>query len=197
MSVSTTSIARMLLAAPLVVLAACGPSEPIAATPSEPGAEPMDHLAYTMPRLDGEEQSLADYRGRVVLMVNVASRCGLTPQYEGLQALYEEKQEDGLVILGFPANNFMGQEPGTDAEIAEFCEKNYGVTFPMFSKISVKGDDAHPLYEGLAGESEEPSWNFTKYLLDREGRLVERYGPRTAPDDPTLRARIDELLETG
>jgi glutathione peroxidase len=150
-----------------------------------------------MNRIDGAEEPLDTYRGKVVLVVNVASKCGLTPQYKGLEALYLEKQEDGLVILGFPANNFMGQEPGTNEQIAAFCEENYGVTFPMFEKISVKGDDAHPLYQGLAAETEEPSWNFTKYLLDREGRLVERYGPRTAPDDETLRARIDELLATG
>jgi glutathione peroxidase len=194
---STRPLTRMLLVLPLALLAACGPGAPVAAEPAEPGAEPMDHLDYTMNRIDGAEEPLDTYRGKVVLVVNVASKCGLTPQYKGLEALYLEKQEDGLVILGFPANNFMGQEPGTNEQIAAFCEENYGVTFPMFEKISVKGDDAHPLYQGLAAETEEPSWNFTKYLLDREGRLVERYGPRTAPDDETLRARIDELLATG
>jgi glutathione peroxidase len=194
---STRPLTRMLLVLPLALLAACGPGAPVAAEPAEPGAEPMDHLDYTRNRIDGAEEPLDTYRGKVVLVVNVASKCGLTPQYKGLEALYLEKQEDGLVILGFPANNFMGQEPGTNEQIAAFCEENYGVTFPMFEKISVKGDDAHPLYQGLAAETEEPSWNFTKYLLDREGRLVERYGPRTAPDDETLRARIDELLATG
>jgi len=147
-----------------------------------------------MTALDGSERSLTQYNGKVVLIVNTASRCGLTPQYEGLQALYDSKRDDGLVILGFPANNFRGQEPGTDEEIALFCRDNYGVTFPMFSKISVLGEDQHPLYADLSAATEPPSWNFTKYLLDRNGRLVKRFDPRTSPQDPALVAKIDELI---
>jgi glutathione peroxidase-family protein len=111
-------------------------------------------LGYEMPLINGEDQPLEDYKGQVVLMVNTASKCGLTPQYEGLQALYDDKGEDGLVILSFPANNFGKQEPGSNDEIAEFCTENFGVTFPMFEKISVKGDDAHPLYVQLAEQPE-------------------------------------------
>ena len=161
---------------------------------STPAADAGAILGRTMTRLDGSEQDLGDYRGRVVLIVNVASRCGLTPQYEQLEALYREKRDDGLVVLGFPANDFMGQEPGTDAEIAAFCSENYGVTFPMFSKISVVGDEQDPLFRELSSSTEAPTWNFTKYLVDREGRLVARFGPRTRPDAPELVAAVDRLL---
>jgi glutathione peroxidase len=130
--------------------------------------------------------------------VNVASRCGLTPQYTGLQSLYEKYQGQGFEILGFPANNFMGQEPGTDEEIAEFCSMNYGVTFPVFSKISVKGDDIHPLYQEITTSPEPVGgdilWNFQKYLVDREGNLVAKIGPQTTPEDPTVTSQIEALL---
>ena len=163
-----------------------------------PAAPPVDDARYvlgvSMNRIDGQAQDLAAYRGNVVLVVNVASACGLTPQYEALQALYEDKSDDGLVILGFPANNFGNQEPGTNEEIEQFCTGDYGVTFPMFEKISVMGDDQHPLFERLSAEGGAPSWNFTKYLVDRDGRVVARFDPRTAPNDPALVAKIDELL---
>lgn len=155
-------------------------------------------LDYTMERLDGKPENLQDYKGNVLLMVNVASRCGLTPQYKGLQALYERYQGKGLEILGFPANNFMGQEPGTNEEIATFCEMNYGVTFPLFSKISVKGDDMHPLYNELTSMPDpiggEVLWNFQKYLVNRNGEVVAKFGPRTEPEDAELVGKIEELL---
>jgi glutathione peroxidase len=155
-------------------------------------------LDYTMKRLDGTEQDLSAYRGKVLMLVNVASRCGLTPQYAGLQSLYEKYQGQGFEILGFPANNFMGQEPGTDEEIAEFCSMSYGVTFPVFSKISVKGDDIHPLYGELTGMPEpiggDVMWNFQKYLVDREGNVVEKIGPMTTPEDPVVASKIEALL---
>lgn len=161
-------------------------------------ARSVDVLSGTMTRLDGEAQDLSAYKGRVVLIVNTASKCGLTGQYAGLQELYAAKKDDGLVILGFPANNFMGQEPGTDGQIAEFCQKNFGVTFPMFSKISVKGDDQAALYKALTGLPEplggEIRWNFDKFLIDRSGHVVNRFGPRTRPDDAALVGAIDELL---
>jgi glutathione peroxidase len=132
------------------------------------------------------------------MVVNVASRCGLTPQYKGLQALYDEYRDRGFEILGFPANNFMGQEPGTNEEIAEFCELNYGVSFPLFSKISVKGDDMDPLYEEITSQPEpiggDILWNFQKYLVDREGNVVKKIGPQTTPEDPDVIGAIEALL---
>jgi len=155
-------------------------------------------LEHSMKRLDGRDETLDTYRGNVLLFVNVASKCGLTPQYTGLQQLYDRYHEKGFSVLGFPANNFMGQEPGTDAEIAEFCEVNYNVTFPLFSKISVKGDDIHPLYRELTSQPEpvggDVTWNFQKYLVDREGNVVARFDPRVTPDDPQVVAAIEALL---
>ncbi len=139
--------------------------------------------------IDGKTRKLADYRGKVLLVVNTASQCGFTPQYKGLEALYRKYKDKGLVVLGFPSNQFGAQEPGPDSEIAEFCEVNYGVTFPMFSKIDVNGDAAHPLYKYLTSEkkgllgSEAIKWNFTKFLVDRKGNVVERYAPTTKPED--------------
>jgi len=146
--------------------------------------------------LEGEEISLGEFEGKVSLVVNVASKCGLTPQYKGLQALYEEKKDQGLVVLGFPSSDFMNQEPGSPVEIREFCTKNYGVSFPMFAKRHVKGEEKDAVYQFLTQGLEEPTWNFTKYLVDAQGNVVYRFGPKTAPEDEELRARIDELLAT-
>jgi len=155
-------------------------------------------LAYTMKDIDGKDVDLASFKGKVVLIVNVASNCGYTPQYVGLEKLYTEKKDKGLVILGFPANNFGEQEPGTDAEIKSFCTGKYNVTFPMFSKISVKGDDQHPLYKQLAMQPKplggDPGWNFTKFLVDRSGAVVGRFDSKTRPNDPKLLKQIDELI---
>lgn len=156
---------------------------------------------FTMTDINGEDQSLSAYEGKVILIVNVASKCGLTPQYEDLQKLYDEKKDDGLVILGFPANNFASQEPGTDDEIKTFCTKNYGVTFPMFSKISVKGDDMHPLYQFLTEKDKngvmdsKVKWNFQKYLLGKDGHLVEMIPPSKSVLSEDVRKSIDKLLE--
>jgi glutathione peroxidase len=155
---------------------------------------------FTVNDIDGNPVSLSDYRGKVVLIVNVASKCGLTPQYKELQSFYEMYSEKGVVILGFPANNFMGQEPGTDSEIKTFCDKTYGVTFPLFSKISVKGKDMAPLYRFLTTEEENGvmdssvKWNFQKYLIDREGRLVTFFDPRTKVTDEKVIEAINALL---
>lgn len=169
--------------------------------PADAGAPEDDVLAFEMDRITGETESLETYRGKVVLIVNVASKCGYTPQYEGLEALYREYKDEGLVILGFPANDFGGQEPGTDEQILEFCQSRYDVTFPMFSKIKVTGDDAHPLYATLADQPEpiggQPRWNFTKFLLNREGRVVNRYEPGVRPSDDKLRQRIEALIADG
>ncbi|HVP27769.1 MAG TPA: glutathione peroxidase [Myxococcota bacterium] len=167
-----------------------------AAAPADEGGKSV--LDRSMKRLDGSEQNLADYKGQVVLMVNVASKCGLTPQYDGLEALYAKYKDRGFVVLGFPANDFAGQEPGSDAQIAEFCRSSYSIQFPMFSKITVKGSGMHPLYQELTSQPPpiggEVKWNFQKYLLDRSGKPVARFDPQVKPDDPALVAKIEELL---
>jgi glutathione peroxidase len=147
--------------------------------------------------IGGLEKHLADYRGKVVLVVNVASQCGFTPQYGPLQKLYEEYADRGLVVLGFPCDQFGHQEPGTEAEISEFCDSRFGVTFPMFSKIDVNGKDAHPLYKWLKSEKSGVlggaiKWNFTKFLVDAEGNVVKRYGSTTGPAD--IAPDIEKLL---
>ena len=144
--------------------------------------------------LEGEEISLAEWDGRVALVVNVASKCGLTPQYEGLEALHRELSDRGFAVLGFPSNDFMNQEPGSPSEIRAFCSDTYGVTFPMFEKVAVKGEAKSPVYEHLTRELEEPTWNFTKYLVDRSGTVLYRFPPQTAPDDEDLRAKIEAAL---
>jgi glutathione peroxidase len=137
--------------------------------------------------IDGETRSLRDYAGKTLLIVNVASRCGFTPQYAGLEALHEKFADKGLVVLGFPCNQFGAQEPGSESEIASFCSATYGVSFPMFAKIDVNGDNAHPLYTLLKREapgilgSEAIKWNFTKFLVDKNGKVVKRYAPTDAP----------------
>lgn len=167
--------------------------------------------------IDGAELTLAAFRGKVLLVVNVASKCGLTPQYEGLEKLYEDRREQGLEVLGFPANNFRAQEPGTDAEIRQFCSITYDVKFPLFSKISVVGDEQHPLYQALTaaqpqatgdgpfrerlkGYGMEPNpmpevlWNFEKFLVGRDGRVVGRFAPDVTAEDPRLLDAIDAEL---
>lgn len=158
-------------------------------------------LGHVVKDIDGKTVDLSAYKGQVVVIVNVASKCGFTKQYTGLESLYQAKKAQGLVILGFPANNFGGQEPGTNAEIKEFCtgaESKYKVTFPLFEKISVKGEDIHPLYKQLATQPApiggDVGWNFTKYLVDREGKVVAKFDSRTKPDDAAMNKRIDELL---
>jgi glutathione peroxidase len=164
------------------------------------GAPEARIYGFELPDIDESPVSLSQYRGKVLLIVNVASKCGFTPQYAGLQSLYEKYRDDGLVVLGFPANDFKNQEPGTNAEIKAFCRTNYGVTFPMFSKISVKGDDRAPLYayltEGVEDESlrGEIGWNFTKFLVDRHGRVVARFDSRVAPDSEELQNAVAEAI---
>jgi glutathione peroxidase len=155
---------------------------------------------FTMTDIFGEDVNLSDYEGKVVMVVNTASKCGLTDQYAELQALYEERKDEDFVILGFPANNFMGQEPGSDDEIIAFCEKNYGVTFPMFSKISVKGYDQADLYAWLTkkernGVMDAPvTWNFQKFLIDKDGNWRISFSPKTKVTEKEVQIAIDELL---
>jgi glutathione peroxidase len=152
---------------------------------------------FSATSIDGIERQLADYKGDVILVVNTASQCGFTPQYKGLEELYQKYADRGLVVLGFPCDQFGHQEPGDEADIATFCERNFGVTFPLFAKIDVNGDDAHPLYEWLRSEQSglvgnKIRWNFTKFLLDTEGKVVKRYGSTTTPDK--IADDIEELL---
>jgi glutathione peroxidase len=151
-------------------------------------------LTGTQPLLNGDPQRLSEYRGEVVMVVNTASECGFTPQFGALEELYREKRSDGFVILGFPADDVAGQEPLSDEEIAKFCEANFGVSFPMFAKTKVVGEEANPVFRALAAEAGEPTWNFNKYLLDRRGRVVARYDASDAPNDPELLERLDALL---
>ncbi|MBD9452343.1 MULTISPECIES: glutathione peroxidase [Rhizobium] len=176
-----------------------------------------DLLNIPVKLADGRETTLNDHRGQVILVVNVASKCGLTVQYEGLEKLYEDKRERGFVIAAFPANNFKGQEPGTDAEIVEFCTLTYDVKFPIFSKISVKGGDKHPLYQNLTAaagtavgegpmrerlrsnglatdDKSEILWNFEKFLIGRDGKIVARFAPDVTADDQRLVSAIDKEL---
>lgn len=157
-------------------------------------------LDFTMKGIDGKDVPLRNYAGKVIMIVNVASKCGLTPQYEGLQKLYDTYGDRGFVILGFPANNFLWQEPGTNEEIKNFCTLNYGVTFPMFGKISVKGKGQHALYTFLTGKDTDPEfagaiqWNFTKFLINRSGKIIDRFGPKTVPLDPDVVKAIEQAL---
>lgn len=189
MSPPTRALRRLAGAALALLLVAAAPA---------PEAFVLD---FTLKRIDGTEQNLRDYQGQVLLLVNVASKCGLTPQYDGLEALYAKYRGKGFAVLGFPANDFAGQEPGSDAEIASFCRSTYGVDFPMFSKLTVKGEGQHPLYRKLTSLPDpiggEVQWNFQKYLVDRRGEVVAKFGPKTAPDDPALLAKLEELLGQG
>lgn len=152
-------------------------------------APPVPTLSdFTATTLTGEEQPLADFAGKVALVVNTASECGFTPQFEGLEKLYGEYEEKGLVVLGFPCNQFGGQEPGDEAQIGEFCQRNYGVSFPMFAKVDVNGADAHPVFDWLKSEKggllgSKIKWNFTKFLVGRDGQVIKRYGSTTKPED--------------
>jgi glutathione peroxidase len=154
----------------------------------------------TLPRLNGQPESLSAYAGQVVLAVNVASRCGLTPQYEGLQALHDRYASRGFTVLGFPCNQFFGQEPGSAEEIQEFCSLNYGVSFPLFSKLDVKGSSQHPLYAALTthpddqGKAGNVTWNFEKFLVGKDGRVVRRFRPEVVPEDPQIIEAIEQLL---
>jgi len=155
---------------------------------------------FTLNSIDGKPAPLADYKGKVVMIVNVASQCGYTPQYSALEAIYEKYKDQGFVILGFPANNFGAQEPGTNEEIKTFCSRKYSVTFPMYAKISVKGDDQAPLYGYLtketgAGIAGDIKWNFTKFLVDRNGNVVQRFEPAVTPDSKEVTAAIEKRLK--
>ena len=158
---------------------------------------------FSAKTIDGKDRSLADYKGRVVLIVNVASKCGLTPQYEGLEKLHETYGKQGFSVLGFPANEFGAQEPGTETEIKDFCTTNYGVKFDMFAKVKVKGAGIHPLFEYLTGRETNPTfagdikWNFNKFLVGRDGRVLARFEPQVEPTSPDVKDAIEKALSTS
>jgi glutathione peroxidase len=158
---------------------------------------------FTLSSIEGQPAPLAAYKGKVVMVVNVASRCGFTPQYSALETVYEKYKERGFVIIGVPANNFGSQEPGTNQEIKTFCTSKYHVTFPMMSKVSVKGDDKAPLYQYLTDKSANPNtggdiqWNFTKFLIGPDGRVITRFEPDVTPDAPQVTAAIEKALSTN
>ena len=168
---------------------------------SESGDKSESVYNFVMKDIDGNDVALSDYQGKVLLLVNVASKCGYTTQYEGLQKIYSRYKDLGFVVLGFPANNFKGQEPGTDEEIKEFCQMNYGVEFPMFSKISVKGEDIHPLYQFLTSKegggeySGEITWNFNKFLIDGSGKVINRFASKDKPESEKVISAIEKALK--
>ena len=161
-----------------------------------------DFYNFTVKTIDGAEQRLADYRSKALLIVNVASECGLTPQYEGLQKLHAELAPKGFAVLGFPCNQFGGQEPGSNADVKKFCTTSYGVTFPLFSKIEVNGQGRAPLYSWLTSQATRPDgpgdikWNFAKFVVDRTGAVVARFDPSTTPTAPEVRAAIQKVLDS-
>jgi glutathione peroxidase len=163
--------------------------------------KPSSALDFKMKSITGQDVNLAEYKGKVLLMVNVASRCGYTGQYEGLEAMYEKYQDKGFAVLGFPCNQFLWQEPGSDAQIAEFCSNKYQVKFPMFSKIEVKGANAAPLYNYLTSQDTKPakkgkiSWNFEKFVIGKKGEVVARFAPGTEPDAPEVVSLIEAELK--
>lgn len=182
----------------LLVTAACGWKNDGVVLAGDPAANTL--YGFSLPDLEGKTRSLGEWRGQVLLLVNTASRCGLTPQYRDLQALHVRLAPRGFSVLGFPSSDFLGQEPGTAGEIREFCTKNYGVTFPLFAKLSVKGDTIHPLFRWLStrdgnGALDAPvAWNFHKFVVDRRGRLVAAFGPARLATDPRLTELLDRLL---
>lgn len=196
--------AKLLLAFVVVVVCAALFAISISSRESSAasGVEKMNSIYdFSLKDIDHKEVSLSQYRGKVVMVVNVASRCGYTPQYEGLQKVYMKYKDRGFVILGFPANNFMSQEPGTDEEIKTFCSTKYSVTFPIFSKISVKGDDIHPLYKFLTSKETNPDfggdikWNFSKFLVDKNGKIIGRFEPKVTPESEQVIQAIEKALQ--
>jgi glutathione peroxidase len=156
---------------------------------------------FNLPSIDGKDNPLSMYKGKVLLIVNVASKCGFTPQYKDLEAVYEKYKDQGLVVAGFPANNFGGQEPGTNEEIKQFCSRTYNVAFPIYAKVSVKGDDKTPLYQYLTDKTANPTtggeikWNFTKFLVGKDGKVIARFEPMVKPDAPEVIKAIEAALQ--
>lgn len=181
----------------LIATAAIGCQGQVATMQTTPSVADKTFYDFTMKSIDGKDVPLSDFKGKVLLVVNVASKCGNTPQYKGLEELYKENKDKGFEILGFPANQFGGQEPGSDQDIKKFCTATYDVTFPMFSKIVVKGDGINPLYQWLLDNGprhDDIEWNFAKFLIGRDGKILERFTPKTQPDSDQLKAALSQAL---
>jgi glutathione peroxidase len=199
MKLALTLLALAIAGASAAAFAAAG-AEKVAPLASAAPA-PQNALSFTVKDIDGKDVNLSIYKGKVILLLNVASKCGNTPQYEGLEKLYTKYKDKGFVVMGFPANNFNSQEPGTNAEIKEFCTSTYHVDFPMFAKISAKGPDMPPLFQYLTAQDCQPiskgdiAWNFEKFLISRDGKLIGRFGNKTPPEDPTIVSAIEAALK--
>jgi glutathione peroxidase len=166
----------------------------LAGAPAQEKTKTMSFHDLTTNTIDGKPQALSAYKGKVLLVVNTASECGNTPQYGPLEQLYESYRDKGLVVLGFPSNDFGGQEPGTEAEIKKFCTLNYKVTFPMFAKVKTKGEGKSPVYQFLTAKHGEPKWNFHKYLVGKDGQVVRAFAAKVQPDDPEIKGAVDAAL---
>ncbi|HEV7645365.1 MAG TPA: glutathione peroxidase [Pyrinomonadaceae bacterium] len=190
----------MLFASVATVMGVIAVHHPLSTTVEAAEGKVKSVLDFKMKDIDGNDIKLKKYKGNVLLVVNTASKCGYTPQYEGLQTVYSKYKDQGFYVLGFPANNFGGQEPGADAEIKEFCSLKYKVTFPMFSKISVKGEDQHPLYTFLTSKETDPNfagditWNFNKFLIDRKGNVVARFSSKDKPESEAIAQAIEKYI---
>ena len=184
----------------LVTVVAVTTFSTTAKTSTKPTAAKSVH-EFALKNIDGQDVKLDAYKGKVTLLVNVASKCGYTPQYDGLQAIYAKYKDQGFVVLGFPANNFMGQEPGTNEEIKAFCQTKFNVSFPLFTKISVKGADIHPLYQFLTSKETNPefggdiTWNFNKFLVDKNGKVIARFATKDKPEDEKITQAIEQALK--
>lgn len=178
---------------------ALGCQNPPVALTTTPNSKAKTIYDFKMKDIDGKEVPLDKFKGKVLLVVNVASKCGFTPQYTALQSLYTKYHDQGFEILGFPANDFKGQEPGTNEEIKQFCTATYGVTFPMFSKITVLGDETNPLYKWLIASADRHDpieWNFSKFLVDKEGHVIKRFTPKTTPESPEMISAVEMALKS-
>ena len=189
----------LLLSLSIIVISSILLAKNLAPSPSTNMAKSIHD--FSVKNIDGQEVKLSTYKGKIALVVNVASKCGYTPQYDGLQAIYAKYKDQGLVILGFPANNFMGQEPGTNEEIKTFCQTKFNVSFPLFAKISVKGDDIHPLYQFLTSKESNPefagniTWNFNKFLVDQNGKVIARFETKEKPEGEKITQAIEAALK--
>jgi glutathione peroxidase len=197
MNIRQSGVAVAIATAALVTTVSCDPVPTQPENPATATAKQDNIYDFSMKNIDGKDVPLSKFKGKVLLVVNVASKCGNTPQYAGLESLYKEKKSQGFAILGFPANQFGQQEPGTNAEIKEFCKATYNVNFPMFAKIVVKGDGIDPLYTWLianASYHDDIEWNFGKFLIGRDGKVIARFNPKVKPDDPQITDALNKAL---